>query len=63
MVEVCVIFGRLFLVCHCYSNKCTDHARVHAGLWDTLGQKEAGSIATGPGGLDGLLHVVLRACR
>lgn len=28
---------------------------VHAGLWDMLGQDQAGSIAAAPGGLDELI--------
>lgn len=36
----------------------SDHARarVHAGLWDTFVQKEAGAMAARPGWLDELLH-------
>lgn len=49
-----VHFVPIFIFCR---YKHTDHARVRAGLWDILGQEEAGSMAARPGGLDDSVHV------
>lgn len=57
MVTGCSITEDVDLVCFCrvliffFCNPYTDHARVRAGLWDILGQEEAGSMAVRPGGL------------
>lgn len=57
MVTGCSITEDVDLVCFCrvliflFCNSYTDHARVRAGLWDILGQEEAGSMAARPGAL------------
>ncbi|CAN0131334.1 unnamed protein product [Pylaiella littoralis] len=51
--EIAPALSSRFLPSNLYFNIFNDHARacVHAGLWDTLGQKEAGLMAARPGTL------------